>query len=136
VLSPGIPKEKVSDDTPIELSVHARAQWNFLRPSFMRELQPPLGPNNLILLNGSANPSRPPPLKSSNNGSCGGGPNSHPTPGDLHHKSNDSHGVNNENDESPDESWLSQVEISTHSGPHRRLWMGPQFTFKVFNPAT
>ena len=23
-----------------------------------------------------------------------------------------------------------QVEIHTHAGPHRRLWMGPQFTFK------
>lgn len=25
----------------------------------------------------------------------------------------------------------SQVEINTHAGPHRRLWMGPQFTFKT-----
>jgi len=25
-----------------------------------------------------------------------------------------------------------QVEIITHAGPHRRLWMGPQFTFKTF----
>ncbi|KAL8199125.1 UNVERIFIED_CONTAM: hypothetical protein K2H54_034848 [Gekko kuhli] len=24
-----------------------------------------------------------------------------------------------------DEEWLSQVEIVTHTGPHRRLWMGP-----------
>jgi len=27
--------------------------------------------------------------------------------------------------------WLSAVEITTYSPPHRRLWMGPQFTFKV-----
>lgn len=27
---------------------------------------------------------------------------------------------------------MSQVEIITHAGPHRRLWMGPQFTFKTF----
>ena len=25
-----------------------------------------------------------------------------------------------------------QVEIITHPGPHRRLWMGPQFSFKTF----
>ena len=25
-----------------------------------------------------------------------------------------------------------QVEILTHFGPHRRLWMGPQFAFKTF----
>lgn len=31
-----------------------------------------------------------------------------------------------------DEQWLSQVEIITHTGPHRRLWMGPQFAFKTF----
>merc|ERR1719495_213162 len=30
------------------------------------------------------------------------------------------------------EKWLSQVEIVTHVGPHRRLWMGPQFCFKTF----
>ncbi|XP_076801852.1 BCAS3 microtubule associated cell migration factor-like isoform X2 [Clavelina lepadiformis] len=26
--------------------------------------------------------------------------------------------------------WLSQVEMVTHEGPSRRLWMGPQFCFK------
>lgn len=31
------------------------------------------------------------------------------------------------------DSWLSQVEIVTHAGPHRRLWMGPQFVFKTYN---
>jgi len=28
--------------------------------------------------------------------------------------------------------FMLQVEIITHVGPHRRLWMGPQFTFKTF----
>lgn len=32
-----------------------------------------------------------------------------------------------------EERWLSQVEIVTHAGPHRRLWMGPQFMFKTYN---
>lgn len=32
-----------------------------------------------------------------------------------------------------DDRWLSQVEIITHAGPHRRLWMGPQFIFKTYN---
>lgn len=35
-----------------------------------------------------------------------------------------------------DDQWLSQVEMVTYEGPHRRLWMGPQFAFKVVNPAT
>lgn len=34
----------------------------------------------------------------------------------------------------PPDKWLSQVEIVTHTGPHRRLWMGPQFTFKSIDP--
>eukprot|EP00094_Tigriopus_californicus_P011925 TCALIF_11520-PA protein Name:"Similar to rudhira Breast carcinoma-amplified sequence 3 homolog (Drosophila melanogaster)" AED:0.12 eAED:0.12 QI:210/0.88/0.7/1/0.77/0.6/10/0/1394 len=34
-----------------------------------------------------------------------------------------------------EDKWLSQVEIITHFGPHRRLWMGPQFCFKTLQPA-
>ncbi|CAD5220713.1 unnamed protein product [Bursaphelenchus xylophilus] len=29
-------------------------------------------------------------------------------------------------------SWLPHVEITTYAGPHRRIWMGPQFTFGVY----
>jgi len=36
---------------------------------------------------------------------------------------------------SGEDRWLSQVEIVTHVGPHRRLWMGPQFSFKTLRPA-
>lgn len=28
--------------------------------------------------------------------------------------------------------WCSQVEESTHQGPFRRIWMGPQFTFRPY----
>nr|VZI25418.1 unnamed protein product [Spirometra erinaceieuropaei] len=28
--------------------------------------------------------------------------------------------------------WYSQVELTTHHRPLRRIWMGPQFTFRVF----
>eukprot|EP00049_Salpingoeca_infusionum_P005253 m.90220 g.90220 ORF g.90220 m.90220 type:complete len:914 (-) comp12913_c0_seq1:822-3563(-) len=34
-----------------------------------------------------------------------------------------------------DTMWLSELEGQTHCPPHRRLWMGPQFHFKVFCPA-
>ncbi len=44
-------------------------------------------------------------------------------------------GLEGGGDESDDEDrWLSQVEITTHVGPHRRLWMGPQFSFKSLRP--
>ncbi|KAF7233126.1 hypothetical protein EG68_06491 [Paragonimus skrjabini miyazakii] len=29
--------------------------------------------------------------------------------------------------------WYSQVEITTHLGPLRRIWMGPQFTFQTYS---
>uniref|UniRef100_A0A5K3FWG1 BCAS3 domain-containing protein n=1 Tax=Mesocestoides corti TaxID=53468 RepID=A0A5K3FWG1_MESCO len=28
--------------------------------------------------------------------------------------------------------WYSQVELTTHLGPLRRIWMGPQFTFRSY----
>ena len=31
---------------------------------------------------------------------------------------------------------MFQVEITTHVGPQRRLWMGPQFKFKHYSEAT
>ena len=34
---------------------------------------------------------------------------------------------------STDDKWLSQVEILTHAQPSRRLWMGPQFSFKPYH---
>ena len=35
-----------------------------------------------------------------------------------------------------DRDWLSQVEILTYAPPSRRLWMGPQFSFKAFSSST
>ena len=29
--------------------------------------------------------------------------------------------------------WLAQIEMDTHDGPARRLWMGPQFKFQAKN---
>ncbi|CAB4015658.1 Breast carcinoma-amplified sequence 3-like, partial [Paramuricea clavata] len=38
------------------------------------------------------------------------------------------------NDSRADDNWLANIEIETHAPPHRRLWMGPQFAFKTFQP--
>ena len=35
-----------------------------------------------------------------------------------------------------DGEWLSQVEILTHAPPSRRLWMGPQFSFKAYQSSS
>lgn len=96
-----VPKEKVSDDTPIDLVIEAKAQWNLLRHDDSIEIQPPLLQDNILLkerlIDGL------------------------------------SYGSNHERNDERDDVWLSQVEIITHAGPHRRLWMGPQFMFKTYN---
>lgn len=92
------PREKICDDTKIELEVEAKAQWSLQRSSHSPEVLPPLPPSNPLL--------------------CGP---------ELRIPSSDS-----ESNGQSEERWLSQVEIVTHAGPHRRLWMGPQITFKTY----
>lgn len=98
-----VAKEKICDDTPIELEVEAKAQWNLgRRKDGSHEIIPPLALDNWLIKDRHASL-----LMDS-----------------AHHF--------DEADERP-ESWLAQVEIITHAGPHRRLWMGPQFVFKNYN---
>ncbi|CAH1958847.1 unnamed protein product [Acanthoscelides obtectus] len=89
-----VPKEKVCSETPIELTVCAKAQWVLQR--FPGSVDQPL------------------PI----------------SPEYFNYFSRD---VSSTKKNRPDvDEWLSQVEIVTHAGPHRRLWMGPQFTFKTY----
>lgn len=92
-----IPKEKVCDDTPIELTVHANAQWILQRQPNGKDVLLPLSMESLKQIN------------------------------------RDTAAVKSSKPEHNDDRWLSQVEIVTHAGPHRRLWMGPQFTFKTYH---
>ncbi|CAH2243582.1 jg12892 [Pararge aegeria aegeria] len=91
-----VAKEKICDESPIELEVEAMAQWPLQRPPAAADLLAPLPPSNPLLQ----------PLSCRR---CA----------DMCM--------------SEEERWLSQVEIVTHAGPHRRLWMGPQFVFKTYN---
>jgi hypothetical protein len=94
--SASVPKERVCNDTAIELKVCAKAQWSLHRRLHAADVPLPMSEDNLNLVAQSV------PLYKKTK------------PDD-----NDDH-------------WLSQVEIVTHLGPHRRLWMGPQFTFKTY----
>lgn len=104
ILSPlDVAKEKICDDTPIELEVEAKAQWNLgRRKDGSHEIIPPLALDNWLIKDRHASLLM------------------------------DSAHQFDEADERAD-SWLAQVEIITHAGPHRRLWMGPQFVFKNYN---
>lgn len=91
-----VPKERVCNDTSIELKVCARAQWLLHRQPNSVDVPLPMSEENLNLISQSV---------------------------PLYKQSKPDHN---------DDHWLSQVEIVTHLGPHRRLWMGPQFTFKTY----
>lgn len=108
ILEPRMPSGlgKVGEDSPIELDVTAHAQWNLFRLLNSMEIKPPLFSTNPLLAY---------EISSSN-----------------HAESNNQMQDSQAKGEEIEESWLSQVEIITHAGPHRRLWMGPQFTFKTF----
>ena len=85
-------------------------QWSLTQPRDKAELQPPLPIDNPLM------------LSALNNGS-----------GPKVNAGFDKVGLEEEHETG--EKWLSQVEIITHFGPHRRLWMGPQFCFKTLQPA-
>ncbi|VDN03736.1 unnamed protein product [Thelazia callipaeda] len=40
--------------------------------------------------------------------------------------------VNEVQKEEVDDKWISQIEVLTYLAPHRRLWMGPQFSFRTY----
>uniref|UniRef100_A0A6I8N2B8 BCAS3 microtubule associated cell migration factor n=1 Tax=Ornithorhynchus anatinus TaxID=9258 RepID=A0A6I8N2B8_ORNAN len=116
---------KISDDTPLEMMTSPRASWTLVRTPQWNELQPPFNANHPLLLAADAvqyyqfllaglvPPGSPGPI--------------------TRHESYDSLASDHSGQE--DEEWLSQVEIVTHTGPHRRLWMGPQFQFKTIHPS-
>ncbi|KAM7340527.1 hypothetical protein ACRRTK_001142 [Alexandromys fortis] len=112
---------KISDDTPLEMMTSPGASWTLVRTPQWNELQPLFNANLTaeavhyyqLLLAGLLPPGSPGPI--------------------TRHGSHDSLASDNSGQE--DEEWLSQVEIVTHTGPHRRLWMGPQFQFKTIHPS-
>ncbi|XP_075051429.1 BCAS3 microtubule associated cell migration factor isoform X7 [Mixophyes fleayi] len=116
---------KINDDTPLEMWTSPRASWTIARTPQWNELQPPFSANHPLLLAsdvvqyyqyllaGLVPPGSPGPI--------------------TRHGSYDS--LSSDQSGQEDEGWLSQVEIVTHTGPHRRLWMGPQFQFKTIHPS-
>ncbi|XP_034061705.1 breast carcinoma-amplified sequence 3 isoform X2 [Gymnodraco acuticeps] len=116
--------QKISDDTPLELNTCPRACWNLARTPQWNELQPPFNSNHPLVLASDLVQYYQYLLAAMPPGS----------PGPItRHESSDS--LASDHSVPEDEEWLSQVEIVTHTGPHRRLWMGPQFQFKTIHPS-
>ncbi|XP_057695596.1 breast carcinoma-amplified sequence 3 isoform X4 [Corythoichthys intestinalis] len=114
--------QKISDDTALELCTSSRACWTLARTPQWNELQPPFNSNHpLVLASNKVLYSQYllAGMTPASQGKCW--------------QSSDS--VTSDQTGQDDEEWLSQVEIVTHTGPHRRLWMGPQFQFKTIHPS-
>ncbi|XP_038074360.1 breast carcinoma-amplified sequence 3-like isoform X2 [Patiria miniata] len=110
---------KKSEDGALELSVTEHAHWSLQRGMNWCEHRPPLSGLNHLLLTNDA--------KHTAANTAGSMLNSVPRS-----ESSDSiRSAHSSPDSDFDEPWLSQVEMVTHAGPHRRLWMGPQFKFKT-----
>ncbi|XP_060579314.1 BCAS3 microtubule associated cell migration factor-like [Ruditapes philippinarum] len=117
--------DKVTDDCLLELNVVGRMQWNLQRLKNSPELRPPLPSNSPLILSHEAVVSQIPTA-----------PDLYDLPGLTRQDSKDSLSSEHSSKDDSDEQWLSQVEIITHAGPHRRLWMGPQFSFKTYQENT
>ncbi|KAK3588836.1 hypothetical protein CHS0354_035977 [Potamilus streckersoni] len=114
--------EKVLEDCALELLVVGRMQWNLCRLRNSSEVKPPLPNNNPLILARDAivTQQRTKILDGSEPGLV------------SRQNSKDSLASNHSGKEESENQWVSQVEIVTHIGPHRRLWMGPQFSFKTY----
>ncbi|XP_064652117.1 BCAS3 microtubule associated cell migration factor-like isoform X2 [Lineus longissimus] len=108
-------KDKISEDSPIEVAATPKGQWTLIRSVTAVEFKPPLTNNNPLIM-------------------AYEGVAQDPLGYDqvTRYGSHDSLSSDHSSKSDQDEQWLSQVEIVTHIGPHRRLWMGPQFSFKTF----
>ncbi|EDV21732.1 uncharacterized protein TRIADDRAFT_59756 [Trichoplax adhaerens] len=102
---------QASDETVIELIAQPRIEWHLKSPS--KGFGLPLHASNPLLLASEKS------LKLSSD---------HATFNVLK-SSRISYSAENK---VMDGEWLSEVEITTHSSPHRRLWMGPQFRYKTY----
>uniref|UniRef100_H9GME3 BCAS3 microtubule associated cell migration factor n=1 Tax=Anolis carolinensis TaxID=28377 RepID=H9GME3_ANOCA len=106
---------KISDDTPLEMATCPRASWTLVRTPQWNELQPPFNLNHPLLLAADAMQCYQYLLLGRKSLAV------FPSQGSVWNSQ---------------EKWLwLEVEIVTHTGPHRRLWMGPQFQFKTIHPS-
>ncbi|CDW57748.1 breast carcinoma amplified sequence 3 [Trichuris trichiura] len=93
----------------LEVSLSPTAQWSLHRTKSNPCIEPPLEASHLIII---VNDTLQRIMSNRSNSRLGSPEVARPLVGDS--------------------SWISEIEIVTYAGPHRRLWMGPQFTFKTF----
>jgi hypothetical protein len=144
-----MPNNKPTNDSPVQLKLTPKAQWPLERFISSREVRYPIDNDNPLLLNGlimnnnnnNGSSSRKNTLNditlTNNNDNNGFISTNSPTSVCLSSSSSSSSSTStsssHSNDNSNNNDWIKQIEATTHIGPHRRLFMGPQFIFKTFN---
>lgn len=154
---------KPTNDSPIQLRITPKAQWPLQRFITSDEVRYPIAGDNPLIWNGgcgsigyarswsgSTNGSgglRKASTGSSGGDSCagsyspgaaGGGSVNFHSPSSTSLSFMTALGSLPQQQQAtslshPSSEWIKQIEVNTHIGPHRRLFMGPQFAFKTFN---
>ena len=130
------PGNKPTNDSPIQLKITPKAQWSLERFVSSDELRYPLLSDNPLLHNGTNQNVRKSSSSSSSssiethtfNGLNSYSPNNNSLFSTASNSLNQQTAATATNDE-----WIKMIDVNTHMGTHRRLFMGPQFMFKTFN---
>lgn len=128
VLEPhGVKTTLKSDDTPLELTTTSRAQWTLTRCSSWPESKSPVVRDlSLLLRRLKMNPS-------DHNGRTEKDGKKIALESESFFTFTSKQEANYDGC-TADDQWLANIEMETHAAPHRRLWMGPQFAFKTYQP--
>lgn len=138
---------KPTNDSPIQLRITPKAQWPLQRFITSDEVRFPIAGDNPLLLSSSSNNASSRAenraTRKQSTGSDGGYGGGYSPNSQLISANSPSSYSSSLSYMTPPSSltaataaqndWIKQIEINTHIGPHRRLFMGPQFVFKTFN---
>lgn len=137
---------KPTNDSPIQLKITPKAQWPLQRFISSDEVSYPIEMDNPLLMNDvyrnslrkqsssgseSSNNSLPPNF--SPNSLLSYSPSLYGTAQNSLNTGNYASLTSNNGSSNNNNDWIKMIEVTTHIGPHRRLFMGPQFVFKTFN---
>ena len=118
-----------TSDSPIQLKISPKAQWPLQRFVSSDEVRYPVKPDNsLLFFNGSSNSHQPRKHSSLNSEQMASF-----SPSSLISNSPSSYFSSQAPNQAGNNEWIKLIETNTHIGPHRRIFMGPQFVFKTFN---
>uniref|UniRef100_A0AAF5PRK5 BCAS3 domain-containing protein n=1 Tax=Wuchereria bancrofti TaxID=6293 RepID=A0AAF5PRK5_WUCBA len=98
IFSPCVPQRLNPDETLIQCTPTAVAQWTLQRNKLSADFRAPICEQNPLWM--------------------------WFIPHDICEEKNEEEEVNAK--------WISQIEVLTYLDPHRRLWMGPQFSFRTY----